>query len=66
MVISLFSPKGTYDANYLIELHRGINLRDQVLRIPGVAQVDLFGGPTIACGSGSSPDRMAQARVDSR
>ena len=43
MVISLFSPKGTYDANYLTN-YITINLRDQVLRIPGVAQVDLFGG----------------------
>jgi HAE1 family hydrophobic/amphiphilic exporter-1 len=43
MVISLYSPNNTYDANYLIN-YCGINLRDDLLRIPGVAQVDLFGG----------------------
>ena len=43
MLISLYSPKGSYDANFLIN-YCGINLRDQLLRIPGIAQVDLFGG----------------------
>src|SRR5436189_300440 len=42
MLISLYSPKGSYDANFLIN-YCGINLRDQLLRIPGIAQVDLFG-----------------------
>src|SRR5262249_7010003 len=43
MVISLFSPGSSYDANFLIN-YASINVRDQILRIPGVAQVDLFGG----------------------
>src|SRR4029078_2045382 len=43
MLISLYSPGQSYDANFLIN-YCGINLRDQLLRIPGVAQVDLFGG----------------------
>src|SRR6476620_3159768 len=43
MVISLYSPKDAYDANFLVN-YCGINLRDQILRIPGIAQVDLFGG----------------------
>src|SRR3954468_12145900 len=43
MIISVYSPNGTYDANFLIN-YCGINLRDQLLRIPGIAQVDLFGG----------------------
>ena len=33
MVISLYSPKDAYDANFLIN-YCGINLRDQLLRIP--------------------------------
>src|SRR5882672_2186247 len=41
MVISLYSPQETYDANYLIN-YCSINLRDQLLRIPGIAQVDLL------------------------
>jgi HAE1 family hydrophobic/amphiphilic exporter-1 len=59
MVISLFSPKGTYDANYLTN-YITINLRDQVLRIPGVAQVDLFGGSDYSMRIWLKPDRMAQ------
>ncbi len=43
MVISVYSPTDSYDANFLIN-YCGINLRDQLLRIPGIAQVDLFGG----------------------
>jgi HAE1 family hydrophobic/amphiphilic exporter-1 len=43
MIISVYSPKGTYDGQFLIN-YCSINLRDQLLRIPGVAQVDLFGG----------------------
>ena len=43
MVISIYSPTDSYDANFLIN-YAGINLRDQLLRIPGIAQVDLFGG----------------------
>src|SRR2546430_12634765 len=40
MLISLYSPAGSYDANFLIN-YASINLRDQILRIPGIAQVDL-------------------------
>src|ERR1044071_9855560 len=50
MLISLYSPKQSYDANFLIN-YCGINLRDQILRIPGVAQVDLFGGAAMAFSS---------------
>src|SRR6186997_373149 len=59
MVISLYSPKDTYDANFLIN-YAGINLRDQLLRIPGIAQVDLFGGADYGLRVWLRPDRMAQ------
>src|SRR5499425_826356 len=59
MVISLYSPKGTYDANYLIN-YCGINLRDQILRIPGIAQVDLFGGTDYGMRIWLRPDKMAK------
>src|SRR5881409_3224971 len=59
MIISLFSPKGTYDGNFLIN-YCGINLRDQLLRIPGIAQVDLFGGTDYGMRIWLRPDRMAQ------
>src|SRR5688500_579958 len=59
MLISLYSPRGTYDANFLIN-YCGINLRDQLLRIPGVAQVDLFGGTDYGMRIWLRPDKMAK------
>src|SRR6187399_2693336 len=59
MLISLYSPKGSYDANFLIN-YCGINLRDQLLRIPGIAQVDLFGGTDYGMRIWLKPDRMAK------
>jgi HAE1 family hydrophobic/amphiphilic exporter-1 len=59
MLISLGSPNGTYDANYLIN-YCGINLRDQLLRIPGIAQVDLFGGTDYGMRIWFQPDKMAK------
>ncbi len=59
MVISLSSPNGTYDANFLIN-YCGINLRDQLLRIPGIAQVDLFGGVDYGMRIWLNPDKLAK------
>src|SRR6186713_3395377 len=59
MLISLYSPKGSYDANFLIN-YCGINLRDQLLRIPGIAQVDLFGGTDYGMRIWLEPDKLAK------
>src|SRR5215212_1376238 len=59
MVISLYSPRDAYDANFLIN-YCGINLRDQILRIPGIAQVDLFGGTDYGMRIWMRPDRLAK------
>jgi len=59
MLISLYSPKDAYDANYLIN-YCGINLRDQILRIPGIAQVDLFGGTDYGMRVWFKPDMIAK------
>jgi HAE1 family hydrophobic/amphiphilic exporter-1 len=58
MLISLYSPNQSYDANFLIN-YSGINLRDQILRIPGIAQVDLFGGADYGMRIWLKPDRLA-------
>jgi HAE1 family hydrophobic/amphiphilic exporter-1 len=58
MLISLYSPKESYDANFLIN-YCGINLRDQILRIRGIAQVDLFGGTDYSMRIWLRPDRLA-------
>src|SRR4026207_1546592 len=62
MLISLYSPKGSYDANFLIN-YCGINLRDQLLRIPGIAQGDLFGGTDYGMRIWLRPDRMAKLHL---
>src|ERR1700752_4563540 len=59
MLISVYSPQGAYDANYLIN-YCGINLRDQLLRIPGIAQVDLFGGTDYGMRIWVQPDKLAK------
>ena len=59
MVISIYSPSDAYDANFLIN-YAGINLRDQLLRIPGIAQVDLFGGTDYGMRIWFRPDRLAK------
>src|SRR5881628_1297409 len=58
MLISLYSPAGSYDANFLIN-YASINLRDQILRIPGIAQVDLFGGTDYGMRIWMRPDKLA-------
>src|SRR3954454_23701996 len=59
MVVSLFTPKDAYDANFLVN-YCGINLRDQLLRIPGIAQVDLLGGTDYGMRIWMRPDRLAK------
>src|SRR5215472_4577454 len=59
MVIALYSPDNAYDGNFLIN-YCGINLRDQLLRIPGVAQVDLFGGADYGMRIWLRPDKLAK------
>jgi HAE1 family hydrophobic/amphiphilic exporter-1 len=59
LVVSVYSPNATYDGNYLIN-YAGINLRDQLLRIPGVAQVDLLGGTDYSMRVWLRPDKLAK------
>ena len=59
MIISLYSPGGSYDGNFLIN-YASINIRDQILRIPGIAQVDLFGGNDYGMRVWIQPDRLAK------
>src|SRR3954462_9993522 len=43
LVLSIYSPGGTYDSLFLNN-YAMINVRDALLRVQGVAQVDLYGG----------------------
>ena len=58
MVISLYSPKGSRDAQFLNN-YAMINIRDALLRVPGIAQVDLYGGAEYGMRVWLRPDRLA-------
>ena len=47
LVISVKSPNGTYDSNFLSN-YTTININDTIARIPGVGQINLFGGSDYA------------------
>src|SRR5262245_15076251 len=62
MLISLYSPKHTYDkiflSNYAI-----INLQDPLTRVKGVGRVQVFGGGQYALRVWVKPDKLAQLGV---
>src|SRR4026209_662506 len=47
LVISIKSPKGTYDSSFLSN-YTTININDNIARIRGVGQINLFGGSDYA------------------
>ena len=62
MLISLYSPKGTYDATFLAN-YANINLNDQLTRVPGVASVMVFGAGQYAMRVWVRPDRLAALNI---
>ncbi len=62
MVVSLYSPGGSRDARFLAN-YAMINVRDQMLRVPGVAQVDLFGAAEYGMRIWLRPDRLTALRL---
>jgi len=58
LVVSIYSPKGTFDALFLNN-YAMLNARDALLRVPGVAQVDLFGGAEYGMRVWLRPDDLA-------
>ncbi len=59
LLVSLHSPKNTYDANFLSN-YAVINVRDALLRVPGVGQVNIFGAGEYAMRVWVDPDRLAR------
>ena len=57
MVVSVFSPKGTYDDIFLSN-YSSINLRDTLARVPGVASVDILGARDYGMRIWLDPDRL--------
>ncbi|HEY7664287.1 MAG TPA: multidrug efflux RND transporter permease subunit [Xanthobacteraceae bacterium] len=61
-VISLYSPKGTYDAIYLSN-YATINLIDPLARIKGVGQATLFGPLDYSLRIWLDPDRLTELSI---
>ncbi|WHZ22386.1 MAG: RND efflux system, inner membrane transporter [Nitrospira sp.] len=59
MLLSLYSPKGTYDATFLAN-YAYINVNDPLTRITGVGQVQLFGAGQYAMRLWVKPDQLAK------
>jgi HAE1 family hydrophobic/amphiphilic exporter-1 len=59
MVVSIVSPNGTYDNNFLSN-YATININDNIARIRGVGQINLMGGSDYAMRVWIRPDRIAK------
>ncbi len=59
LVVALNSPKSTYDMLYLSN-YASLNIADELKRIPGVADVIIFGARDYSMRIWLKPDRMAQ------
>jgi HAE1 family hydrophobic/amphiphilic exporter-1 len=62
LVISIKSPNGTYDSSFLAN-YTTINVNDNIARIPGVGQINLFGGSDYAMRIWLRPDRIAKLGI---
>jgi HAE1 family hydrophobic/amphiphilic exporter-1 len=59
LVISVKSPKGTYDSSFLSN-YTTLNINDPLARISGVGQINLFGGSDYAMRVWLRPDRIGR------
>src|SRR4029077_12569152 len=62
MVIALTSPKQTYDGVFLAN-YAYINLVDQLTRVPGIANVQIFGSGQYAMRLWVRPDQLAKLGI---
>ncbi|HWX37037.1 MAG TPA: multidrug efflux RND transporter permease subunit [Steroidobacteraceae bacterium] len=62
MVIGLYSPHGTYDAPFLAN-YAYINLNDQLTRVPGIGNVQVFGAGQYAMRLWVKPDQLAKLGI---
>ena len=59
MVVSIYSPRGTYDDLFLNN-YAVLNVRDALLRVPGISQVDMAGGAEYGMRIWLQPDKLAK------
>jgi HAE1 family hydrophobic/amphiphilic exporter-1 len=62
MLISLSSPKGTYNGS-LLSNYAYINLNDQLTRLPGIGSVQVFGAGQYAMRLWVRPDQLAKLGI---
>jgi HAE1 family hydrophobic/amphiphilic exporter-1 len=62
MLIALNSPKGTYN-NIFLANYANINLIDQLTRVPGISNVQVFGAGQYAMRLWVKPDRLAKLGI---
>src|SRR5947207_2697475 len=62
MLVSLYSPKGTYN-NVFLANYGYINLFDQLTRLPGIGNVQIFGAGQYAMRLWVKPDQLAKLGI---
>jgi HAE1 family hydrophobic/amphiphilic exporter-1 len=62
MLVSLYSPKGTYDATFLAN-YAYINLNDQMTRVAGISSITVFGAGQYAMRFWVKPDQLAKLNI---
>jgi HAE1 family hydrophobic/amphiphilic exporter-1 len=62
MLISLYSPRGTYDATFLAN-YAYINLADELTRVAGISRVQIFGAGQYAMRVWVKPDHLANLGI---
>src|ERR1041385_2594916 len=62
MLVSLYSPKGTYN-NIFLANYAYINLFDQLTRLPGIGNVQVFGAGQYAMRLWVKPDQLAKLGI---
>ncbi len=62
MIISLYSPKGSYDSIFLAN-YAYINLVDELTRVPGISRVQIFGAGQYSMRIWVKPDQLAKLSI---
>jgi hydrophobic/amphiphilic exporter-1 (mainly G- bacteria), HAE1 family len=62
MVVSLYSPTGQFDSKFLAN-YGIINLKDAILRVPGIASVSIFGAGEYALRIWVDPNKLAALNI---
>mgnify|MGYP003601654784 CR=1 FL=1 len=65
LVVSLYSPQGTYDGLWLAN-YAYINMVDAIKRVPGVGDVQVFGAGRYAMRIWLKPEKMAALNITAR